>query len=859
MMVICFFTGESVAKFDDRPVFVVQIKEDIKNRRLRFPVQEIAIERGKFEKIHERRKEFYKIYSSLFNLKRKVLYLYEYVSLLKEKLTEECFLPTEFFIFFSLVFDEIRNILNSLNVIVKVLKFRRENAYQTYIPSTLLHRRYRLYHLHHFITSSFQKVVDRFLMQENSRQVFSIKDSHNPVLFLTSSDYDIGDLVTEKLPVVLIRGSFFWREQVSLLPLLFHEISHTLYQIVKEEKRGQLENEINDFVRRNSEPLKVFSFSADRVINLWQEIFADALSLLMIGDAYFFAVSFSGLWGLGYKKLSTVKDRDFYYGFQPVQQVTDELSEMEEGLLRIFCMKELVKGNPLDKHSKLKNYMISALNDLYPIINYEGIAFSHLTREKRALLAAKTHTIKFLAYRFLRIFKKLNLKPLLDPNPLEVFWEINPERLGIKLQLRDDVVRSEIIYKDRDDKVSFTLEEKEKNNKEVQGFSVGNIFEAMWDFNILLSNKLLNKMCDLKSKEKESLMTFWEGRIFRTFYLMKMPYFKQLLKKRKSVLLEMGELFLVKSRKAFSLVKEIDGTPCKEYGRGVIVKMLKDSLERLRKIGSPVFITTGPFDFVFFRLDGYKSAKESEDEIYKHLGNFPVFVDRHSIFLLNERKRKINSKRIAFIFIKMNNGTPDPFRKVSGEEEETVKSSLKEFVDKTQDYFFAFSSGWEHIILMIDEEASKRKGKNFFTFLFEDVISSLVDSSLLNRTETIICFSDLDIESTKVDRREKPICMMVSVRLDLSGMKKVANYKNLILQFYQQLSNKLEKKDAKVFLCTGRDDVVILKYIGNFDELGASFIDILSAIEFEGVSYKDIRLNVFYRPLSDCTSFSFLL
>jgi len=326
-----------------------------------------------------------------------------------------------------------------------------------------------------------------------------------------------------------------------------------------------------------------------------------------------------------------------------------------------------------------------------------------------------------------------------------------------------------------------------------------------------------------KKKGKERENVFWEGRIFRTFYLRNMPYLRSLLQESKEIDLEMGELFLVKSRKA--------------YDRRLksIISNLEEILEEFKtKKNWPAFLVTGPFDFVFFRLDDYRSAKESEEEVYSILNELQAFVDRHSLLVLKNKKEEIKElENFALVFIKLNRGNPDPFGVRDG------KLKIKEFVEKTKNYLFAFSSGWEHLILLIKENEENKL--EFFKLLFEEVISSLVYSDLLNRSETMICFSipkDKDSASKKSSEFGSGyLHIPISVRLDLSNMKEKKE-KDFALIF----------KGGKGFLVAGRDDVTFLKSAKRVDEIYYALKEVLEFLKEKDLPVKDIRIDLLYEP-----------
>jgi hypothetical protein len=143
------------------------------------------------------------------------------------------------------------------------------------------------------------------------------------------------------------------------------------------------------------------------------------------------------------------------------------------------------------------------------------------------------------------------------------------------------------------------------------------------------------------------------------------------------------------------------------------------------------------------------------------------------------------------------------------------------------------------LILLIKENEENKL--EFFKLLFEEVISSLVYSDLLNRSETMICFSipkDKDSASKKSSEFGSGyLHIPISVRLDLSNMKEKKE-KDFALIF----------KGGKGFLVAGRDDVTFLKSAKRVDEIYYALKEVLEFLKEKDLPVKDIRIDLLYEP-----------
>jgi len=421
--IVLFFLNKEKKDAHNINVDIRKIEESFNKKMLKIYSGNEKIKR---DEKREEKKELLDIYSALVSQKRKILELQEYLRLFHKNIHN--FLETEKLIFHSLLFDHINNILKSLNVLVKALKFRRENAYQSYIPYPLLHRRYRLYNLHYLLREQIEEIIKSFGLSK--------------VNFVISSDYDIGDIVTEEFPL-LVRGSFFWREQVILCPLLVHEIAHGIYKKrVEEENRERLDRSIKEIQQKIRTP--IFPENVDLLRTIWKDIFADLISYEILGDAYLLSLLCGGLLGYGYYQFNKPDSSHTpRFDFIPSNLVhTSSITHPERAILRIITLLSFrEKKNTNNKiepdNDWIRKQTLQLINDFYPVSKKNGIAFSLLTRDKRMILEFKASLLNVLSLEFLELFlqiyKELNLekaiKKIKKSQNLNIFYYINPKKI----------------------------------------------------------------------------------------------------------------------------------------------------------------------------------------------------------------------------------------------------------------------------------------------------------------------------------------------------------------------------------------------------------------------------------------------
>jgi len=773
--VAAFFLGEKI-RFDDKEdELKSSVEQRFREKRIDPSIWE---EKGKevlniLRKKNRRRKaekgEFVLLISSLESLKTKL----SFFSLFLEKLRDEIpygrlYLPTEVLIFYSILFEEIGNVLKALNVAAKVLKFRRENAYQSYVPIPLLHRRYRLYNLHHFLNSQFKKL-------------FSSTTSDG-IEFLFSSDYDVGDIVTAKFPVVLVRGSFFWREQVSLLPLLAHEIAHGLYYYYyNDDKVKKVRRELQKITEEYSLP-SIVSLSFREIQTLWEDVFADAVAYFSLGDAYFLSLLFGGLFGYKYSILPTEENS---VAFSPTSLVpVNGISDIERAIIRICVLnllrnrrKGLTNENEKDEIKEVIDGVFEALGDLFPLSNCkrEGKAYSFLTMDKRATFCLKTSLIEGLANRFSRLVEVLEIERLsINENSIRISWKEENGSLTFPLG-----GRFYKLYEDSDGEFRISVKKEEKENS---SFRNSNVYEVIWKFN-------------LKRLKERYGFTLWEGRIFRTFYVAKHPFFGTLLDVCRDELV-LDEFIQIKTREIY------------EKCRGSIL----DEILNFRLGEFRPFYSLGVFDFSFFRREmekGLKSAKEDERDFYKRLLDTLSYADRHSIWALKKRADELTTKQNSKSWrgVVLAKVSLDRLRE---KPEEGIEEDLKNL----KKYLYGISSGWESLIFVVE-------GKLADIFGLKKELSL---KSWIERTETVINVHPDFLKSGKGEENSKYLFSIhASARL---GKLSYSNF------------------PTGWKLYPGRHDVLYFKRGLNEKEVLEELRNILSNQDLKEARVKDLHIDI---------------
>jgi hypothetical protein len=268
--------------------FKTKVESDVKKK-----IYQILLPEKNLSIIHRDKtyREIFVCQEGLWELLTRTLYLKEFCCSFSSREVS----PTEELMLFSLLFEEINDILNAVGTIAKSLKFRRENAYQFFVPFPLLHKRFRIYNSHRFVERYIADLFRSFVRENGSVFERSAED----VKFLLTSDYDIGDTVDKySKSLALIRGSFFWREMVSHHPILLHEVAHKIYKHLK----SGIKRNIRDYLRKLSLSLSLeeYSIPLPWVYLLQEDVFADIFAYLVLGDSYLLSLLFGGLLGFDF-------------------------------------------------------------------------------------------------------------------------------------------------------------------------------------------------------------------------------------------------------------------------------------------------------------------------------------------------------------------------------------------------------------------------------------------------------------------------------------------------------------------------------------------------------------------------------
>ena len=634
-------------------------------------------------------------------------------------------LPLDDLLFFSFLEEkEILDILSNINVISKLLKFRRENAQQIYIPSSLLHRRYRLYNNQKFMNNLIYNKVKKFL-GDNS----SIFKEEGSVEFILTSDYNIGETLDSKNTknLTLIKGSFFWRELFRFQPIMFHEIAHTMQNLLREDVNRKYEEFVEEIYAKTKDIDSVF-FPLEDLKRIKNELFADLVATYMLGDAYILSLFNYGLIGLyfyetlaDFEKEVLEKDKNnekniykrvIYYKF-PHSDVRF-IPKRETNVLRfiiLYKLREILKNRKglkekftvvsSDYWESVKEYMF----DFFPFEDYYGMTYSFTTESnKRELLYIAKYT-DYLSEEFLGFFEenfrfKSEYSDDLETGE-DIYYFKEKEKKGEKFYVKSD---NEKIL------ININLKDKEKGDYddiEMKFFDDDNKKYARTDIYNLMWRIVFSQMHEILKEDPHSFIgkSLKDGRVFGTYQITKYKplgkIVKDFIQKNKVLKLNVGFIGFVKG-KGF-------------YEKNSIKENLNSFFKEIKKIDKSNYMM-GPHDLYIY---DFIHTKRIEKDIYLPLIKYKAFIDIHSILKVEQTV---------------------PNEKPNSENGNTL-------IDK----LWAFSFGWEDIILY-----EKRLENIFNTKSF--ILSRKADIGI-ERTETLISYRDINDKEftsfilTKISRR----------------------------------------------------------------------------------------------------------
>jgi hypothetical protein len=647
--------------------------------------------------------------------------------------------PTDELIAMSFFAKDIDEILKILNLLAKYLKFKRENSKQIYIPSPLLHRRFRLFNLQSFLKDELYTALKKL---KDSQKYFINSSSGNNenIKFILNSDYDVGDLIQEYgRDIALVKGSFFWREMVRLYPMLMHEIAHALIYYLRKNYKSDLESLVENLYFRPNRNIfvddEVF-FTRHDLRELMYDVFSDLVSFSLFRDSYI--LSFIAYGGLGYLFFNTfisspILETDEYrfFTFENLYSDINFDPKRESAIIRLKILLELKEtlkekqrgrawGELIDENliKEIKIY----LNDLFALYreDFSPLSF-YLASEKQQ---KAINTIKSLIQSISRamLLEMEKFDKILDPDN-EPFLPIyrdteeieSNERIEYYIKALNFIDEKEVMYKisvyRENDRTKLSIKKLKKENERRK------IKESL--LSLVWKNKIetLEKLRTLK-------IGVLEGSILRGY----VNTFKYCEVFGDEIHLETDYINFVKSRKIFEDLRD---------DRKIFQDTIKEYLNNRNDIYK--YFLLSDFTTFFLKRDLYLKDY-SEVRLYNKAIEYTGFLDRHSIL----RNQNINMKNLGkrwlgLILVKFNTerkyaqGKRILYRTIFNIDKELKEDlkNLRDFIEKNLE-FFSFSAGWEDFILTLNTDRLEE--------IF-DIMHEIQKFEAIKRTETIIGYN----------------------------------------------------------------------------------------------------------------------
>ncbi len=674
------------------------------------------------------------------------------------------FSKTDELILLSFFFKDIENILNSLNLVAKYLKFKRESSRQIYIPFPLLQRRYRIYNLQAFLNDELVKVINSLM--ENQPKIFK---QNERLSFVLTSDYNIGDKVNEYGEnTALIKGSFFWREMLRLFPIIMNVFAGKLLNILTPRKR-QILKDIVDFLHsriyKNIFIRDDIFFSKLELEKLTQDIFSDIISFLIFGDSYILSLVSSGVLGNRYYDTLGINNKeldeegkvkklwiDFEYLYEDIMFDT----ERESSLIRLKVLidiREYIKQNsksynlfelslldsqkPISILDEIKEYM----NDLFPI--WENIpvgdTYKRLSIYQKKSVKLIGNLINFISKVYVKKLKEFlsDVKFSLKEKFLEIYID---KTKFIDESLYFFVKTYKVNIKRENIESPFYKVELKNNYIDIS--IIPN--PAFLDFRNLNRVSLLaivwkNLINKLTKHSKTLSYGIYEGSMLRS--IVNIKKYNEFIKS--NISLEYDYLNFLKAKSFFESFKD------KQITFGDSIKNY--SFYTRKKLKT---LLMSDFTSLFLSKDIYGNDIW-EVKLYKDAIRSIGFLDRHSLLKTKSKKIKYDKTWIVFTLVKFSKKFREFKRELKkslfiDNEKKVFIREIKELVENynIQEKFFGFSLGWEDLILYYEDNCLS----NIFEFM-----EKLQDFTIIQRTETIIGFNMdknklLCLKSSKYER-----------------------------------------------------------------------------------------------------------
>jgi len=738
--------------------------------------------------------------------------------------------PTDELIITSFFAKDIDEILKILNLLVKYLKFKRENSKQIYIPSPLLHRRFRLFNLQAFLKGELFSTLKKL---KSEQKYFTRYTKKEDIKFILNSDYDIGDVVHEYgKDIALVKGSFFWREMVRLYPMLMHEIAHKLINYLRKNYKMDLEKLVENLYFRPSRNILVndeIFFSRNDLNELMHDVFSDLISFSLFRDSYI--LSFIAYGGLGYLFFNTLiasplleTEEYKFFTFENLYADVNFNPKRESSIIRLkvlLGLREKLKKKQVEEgwgeiiNEDLTKEIKIYLNDFFAVYKKEFDSQSfYLASEKQqkainaieGLISSISRAMLSEMERFLKILLSNN-EPFL---PIYRDKEQNDEE-KIKFYLKafnlleeKEIVYNVAIYRE-DYKTKIKIKKVKNGRKELKNKIKESLLTLVWE----------NKMKILE-KNPTLRLGILEGSILRSF--VNTSKYCEIFDDE--LTLETDYLNLLKSKKIFEKLE----------GKNETFQMLIENYLNNRQDINKYFLLSD-FTTFFLKRDLYKTDF-SEVKLYNKTIEFAGFLDRHSILRRADiTMEKLKKRWLGLILIKFDTsrkyiGLRQAPSDIKGEEKKELEK-LKKIIEKGS-AFFSFSAGWEDFILYINT--------NDLFEIFE-LMDKIQEYQFIKRTETIIGYN-IDWEKhnkneTLNTSKEKDFLTIINIRFSKKHKKEVS----------PELKEELRKEEKHLqYIFPGRFDALITEQKSE-EEIVELIKTILSSKKIYEYEKKDDRFN----------------
>lgn len=616
---------------------------------------------------------------------------------LKDKLNHSQLNSIEILAHVSRIRSNYNETLKSLNLFSKRLQHSQESSFQLYLPSPLLHRRFRNQNI-------IMEIYNKFINGDDSNS------------FILSWNYVIGDtfqpksLKDKENSTLLINASFWSLEMPEFIPLIMHEIGHHRFEMFKNKYNEEFQEQIEkcaNIIHFNLDGKNPIGLSNENLSNLFEDIYCDLIGVKVFGYSYLLAIFYEGA-GLNFDTTFLNENNELNYGVHTVNWRRDNF------IIRIKVLLQYLDQN---NDNNLPLWVRNQIDAIESIINdiYGNNALLHN-------IYINYYTNRFFTYNlvskfvnYLAEFSGNYVIKSLDKNIDNDFAKSIQKKFDIKI---DKSFNSQL---PTDDNQKINLIFDHDNTRmiikpNIPNFlnNINSIIDLLWYYRYTKTNELILENSDIFSEN------IYAGRIFRTFLSLENKYIQNVSTSKLNSLdeLEVEEIIFVKTRKE----KEYRDNNFSEPKHN-IKSSYNNFLAQLKEDHKELYYVFGPYDFVFLRNSLKKmpdSAKQSEETLYRNR-NTAYFYDRHALILIKEN----NFTQSANAFI----ATIDI--SVSSKQSYLVDQLTAKLQEKRINYKIYSSLGWEDIVLVLYSNSIE----DLFS-IKKHINSELADD--IERTETTI-------------------------------------------------------------------------------------------------------------------------